>query len=216
MSIPRARTHRLHELRPSHCGEQVVLMGWVNRVRDLGKLVFIDLRDRWGVTQLSFTAETLSTPLAEVMVVRDEWVLAVQGEVAARPQEMINNKMPTGAVEVQVTHWQVLSKAEVLPFPIAEGANITAADSTRLTYRYLDLRRKTVKDSIVQRVKLVRAMRQALEADDFLDIETPLLYKSTPEGAREFIVPSRIQPQHFLRFAAESAAVQAVADGGGV
>lgn len=197
MTFSLERTHRLHELRPSHCGEQVILMGWVNRVRDLGQLVFIDLRDRWGITQLSFTAETLTTPLEEVLAVRDEWVLAVQGEVAARPQEMVNKKMPTGAVEVQVRQWQVLSKADVLPFPIAEGANIKASDSTRLTYRYLDLRRNAVKDSILQRIKLVRAIRKALEADDFLDIETPLLYKSTPEGAREFIVPSRIQPQHF-------------------
>ncbi len=197
MKFPLARTHRLHELRPSHCGQRVTLMGWVNRVRDLGKLVFIDLRDRWGLTQLAFTTDVLVTPLAEVLAVRDEWVLAVQGEVAARPQEMLNHKLPTGEIEVQVTQWQVLSTAEVLPFPIAEGANITASDSTRSTYRYLDLRRSPVKDSILQRVKLVRAIRNALEAHDFLDIETPLLYKSTPEGAREFIVPSRIQPQHF-------------------
>ena len=197
MTFPLQRTHRLHELRHSHCGELVTLMGWVNRVRALGQLVFIDLRDRWGMTQLSFTAERLTASLEEVLVVRDEWVLAVQGEVTARPQEMVNDKLPTGAIEVQVTQWQVLSKADVLPFPIAEGANIKASDSTRLTYRYLDLRRNTVKDSILQRVKLVRAIRNALEADDFLDIETPQLYKSTPEGAREFIVPSRIQPQHF-------------------
>ena len=197
MKFPLERTHRLHELRRNHCGKQVILMGWVNRVRDLGKLIFIDLRDRWGLTQLSFISEALTTPLEEVLAVRDEWVLAVQGEVAARPLEMVNQKMPTGEIEVQVTQWQVLSKSEVLPFPIAEGANIEASDSTRLTYRYLDLRRNTVKDSILQRVKLVRAIRNALEADDFLDIETPLLYKSTPEGAREFIVPSRIQPRHF-------------------
>ncbi len=197
MTLPLQRTHRLHELRHSHCGEQVTLMGWVNRVRDFGQLVFIDLRDRWGMTQLSFTAEKLRTPLAEVLAVRDEWVLAVQGTVVPRPQKMINQQMPTGKIEVQVVQWQVLSKADVLPFPIAEGANIKPNDSTRLTYRYLDLRRRTVKDSILQRVKLVRAIRNALEADDFLDIETPLLYKSTPEGAREFIVPSRIQPQHF-------------------
>jgi len=197
MKFPLKRTHRLHELRHSHCGKRVVLMGWVNRVRDLGQLVFIDLRDRWGLTQLSFTAATLVAPLEEVLAVRDEWVLAVEGEVAARPQEMVNQQLPTGAIEVQVTQWQVLSRAEALPFPIAEGADIKASDSTRLTYRYLDLRRRAVKDSILQRVKLVRAIRSALEAHDFLDIETPLLYKSTPEGAREFIVPSRIQPQHF-------------------
>ena len=164
MKFPLERTHRLHELRRSHCGEQVILMGWVNRVRALGKLVFIDLRDRWGLTQLSFTADTLTTPLEEVLEVRDEWVLATRGEVAERPQEMVNQKMPTGEIEVQVTQWQVLSKSEALPFPIAEGANIKASDSTRFTYRYLDLRRNTVKDSILQRVKLVRAIRNALEA----------------------------------------------------
>ena len=197
MSLVGQRTHRLHELRQEHCGEQVTLMGWVNRVRALGKLVFIDLRDRWGLTQVSFTAEALATPLEEVLAVRDEWVLAVQGKVIERPSNMIKRDLPTGAIEVQVVQWQVLSKAEALPFPITADAGIEASDNTRLTYRYLDLRRSKVRDSILQRVKLVRALRQALEAEEFLDIETPQLYKSTPEGAREFIVPSRVQPQHF-------------------
>ena len=193
-----ARTHRLHELRHTDCGKQVTLMGWVNRARNLGKLIFIDLRDRWGVTQLSFDADLLTDDsFNAASKVREEWVLAACGEVVERPQNMINHKLPTGAIEVQVRHWRVISKAEVLPFPIAEGTDIEAADSTRLTFRYLDLRRNKVKNNILQRVKLVRAIRKALEAHDFLDIETPLLYKSTPEGAREFVVPSRIQPHNF-------------------
>lgn len=191
------RTHRLHELRHADCGTTVTLMGWVNRARNLGKLIFIDLRDRWGVTQLSFDVDQLTDSFNAATKVREEWVIAACGEVVARPQNMVNRKLATGEIEVQVRHWRVLSQAEVLPFPIAEGANIEAADSTRLTFRYLDLRRNTVKNNILQRVKLVRALRNALEAHDFLDIETPQLYKSTPEGAREFIVPSRIQPHHF-------------------
>lgn len=191
------RSHRLHDLRREHIGMEATLMGWVGRMRNLGKLVFIDLRDRWGTTQVVFDPDKLGSDFDAVANIRDEWVLAVRGQVAPRPENMINRAMATGEVEVVAALWQVINKADPLPFPIDAKSKIEASDTTRLTYRYLDLRRPKVKESILQRVKLVQAFRQALEAYDFLDIETPVLYKSTPEGAREFIVPSRIQPHRY-------------------
>lgn len=191
------RSHRLHDLRREHVDTEATLMGWVSRVRNLGKLVFIDLRDRWGVTQVVFDPDILGADFAPVADIRDEWVLTVQGRVAPRPANMINREMVTGEIELMVSCWQVINKADPLPFPIDAKSKIEASDTTRLTYRYLDLRRTKVKDSILKRIKLVRAFRQALESQDFLDIETPVLYKSTPEGAREFIVPSRIQPHSY-------------------
>ena len=187
------RSHRLHALRLADVGQRVTLMGWANKVRNLGKMVFVDLRDRWGITQVVLDP----TEIKAASVCREEWVLAVQGEVVARPPEMARKDLETGEIEVSATACHIINKAAELPFPIAEGSGINPTDNTRFTHRYLDLRRRTPKNNIVQRASLVRAFRQALDTHDFLDIETPLLYKSTPEGAQEFIVPSRIHPCHF-------------------
>ena len=191
------RTHRLHELRASHAGQKVVLMGWAHKVRHLGKLQFIDLRDRWGITQVVFDQAAGGRVTSEISDIREEWVLAIQGKVVARPDNMVNKTLPTGEIEVAVEELTIINKAAELPFPIDENIPIEASDTTKLTYRYLDLRRKKVRESIIQRAELIKAFRKELDASLFLDIETPMLYKSTPEGAREFVVPSRMHASRF-------------------
>lgn len=186
------RSHRLDALRIDDLGLVVTLVGWVDTVRNLGRLMFIDLRDRWGITQLVFDPEIVGN-FETLSKVREEWVLAVRGKVSKRSRA--NPNLASGEVEVMVDSYEVLAQSAVLPFPISARNKLEASDTTRLRYRYLDLRRSTVKEAILKRCRLVRSFRQALESHDFLDIETPILYKSTPEGAREFIVPSRVQ-QH--------------------
>lgn len=187
------RSHRLHALRRQDVGRTVTLIGWANKVRNLGKMVFVDLRDRWGITQV-----VLDPAVTEAAArLRDEWVIAVKGEVVARPDNMVRKELATGEIEVSASICHVISAAAELPFPIAAGSKIEPSDTTRLTYRYLDLRRAKLKQSIIARSTLTRLFRQEFEAHDFLDIETPMLYKSTPEGAQEFIVPSRVQAGHF-------------------
>ena len=186
------RSHRLDALAVSNVGDVVTLMGWVDTVRNLGKLMFIDLRDRWGIAQIVFDPEVIDN-FEALAKIREEWVLAVRGKVNKRLK--VNPNLPSGEIEVMIDNYQVLARSAVLPFPISTRNKLEASDTTRLRYRYLDLRRSAVKEAILKRCQLVRSFRQALESHDFLDIETPILYKSTPEGAREFIVPSRVQ-QH--------------------
>ncbi|MDE3269423.1 MAG: aspartate--tRNA ligase [Pseudomonadota bacterium] len=187
------RSHRLHSLRRQDVGKTVELNGWANKVRNLGKMVFVDLRDRWGITQVVLDPATI--PIASQL--RAEWVIAISGEVIARPTNMVRKDIATGEIEVSATTCQVISEAAELPFPIADGSKIEPSDTTRFTYRYLDLRRAKLKENIIARSTLTRLFRQEFENHDFLDIETPMLYKSTPEGAQEFIVPSRVQAGNF-------------------
>lgn len=189
------RTHTLGELNKTHIGQTVTLSGWVNRRRDHGKFIFIDLRDRYGVTQVTIDPDFAPKALEAASDIRNEYVIGIKGKVMGRPDGQINTGMTTGEIEVQVTELQVINKCDVLPFPIQDESE--ALETTRLKYRYLDLRRPTLKNGILSRIKFVREMRRALEAKNFLDIETPFLYKSTPEGAREFLVPSRIHEGHF-------------------
>jgi aspartyl-tRNA synthetase len=189
------RTHNLGELTAKNIGQQVVLNGWVNRRRDHGQFVFIDLRDRYGITQITIDPDLAPKAYALCHDIRAEFVLAVKGEVIARPQGQVNSQMITGEIEIKVKELSILNKSDVLPFAIQDETE--ALETTRLKYRYLDLRRPTLKNNILSRVKFVKEMRRALEDLNFLDIETPFLYKSTPEGAREFLVPSRIHEGHF-------------------
>ena len=189
------RTHTLGELNKSHVGQTVVLSGWVNRRRDHGKFIFIDLRDRYGITQMTIDPDLAPQALEAASDIRNEYVVGIKGKVIPRPDGQVNSTMATGEVEVQVTELQVINKCDILPFPIQDESE--AQETTRLKYRYLDLRRPTLKNSILSRIKFVREMRRALEEKNFLDIETPFLYKSTPEGAREFLVPSRIHEGQF-------------------
>lgn len=189
------RTHNLGELNEKHEGQKVVLMGWVQTRRDHGQLIFVDLRDRYGYTQVVLDPAQAQGLLEVGDRLRNEFVLGVKGVVHRRPQGMVNSKLPTGAIEVQVSEAKLLNGADPLPFQILDQTE--ASETLRLKYRYLDLRRPQLKNNILKRIQFVREMRRALEDENFLDIETPFLYKSTPEGAREFLVPSRVHPGKF-------------------
>jgi aspartyl-tRNA synthetase len=189
------RTHTLGELNKAHAGQNVILTGWVNRHRDHGQFIFLDLRDRYGITQAVIDPEKSPAAYEVAKSLRAEFVIAIKGMVNQRPEGMINKNMPTGEIDVQVSDIRILNKCDVLPFTVHDESE--ASETLRLRYRYLDLRRPTLKSNIINRSKFVRHMRRALEDRGFMDIETPFLYKSTPEGAREFLVPSRIHAGHF-------------------
>ena len=181
-------------VREEHIGQEITLKGWVGRRRDLGGLIFIDLRDREGIMQLVINPEKVS---AEVMAtaesLRSEFVIEVTGQVAAR--EQANDKLPTGAVELNVTALTVLNTAKTTPFEIKDGIEVN--DDTRLRYRYLDLRRPEMLENLKLRAKVTHSIRNYLDELEFIDVETPFLSKSTPEGARDYLVPSRVNKGHF-------------------
>ncbi len=184
------RSHDCGALRASDVGGEVCLMGWAQFRRDHGGLIFIDLRDRGGLTQVVFCPEGSEAALERAHVLRVEYVLAVKGRVRARPEGMANPNMPTGAIEVEVTAFKLLNTAATPPFPIED--RIDASELLRLKYRYLDLRRPKLAANFLLRNKAVQSIRRSLDGLGFLEIETPVLTKSTPEGARDFLVPSRL------------------------
>ena len=189
------RTHSCNDLGKGNVGEEVVLMGWVLRRRDHGGVIFIDLRDRWGLTQIVFNPEVDAEAHAKAHQLRSEWVLAVRGRVAARPDDMANLKLATGEIEVMVNELRILNSSETPPFPLDEDIEIS--DNLRLQYRYLDLRRPEMTANMVMRHRAVQAIRTYLNEHGFLDIETPMLTRSTPEGARDYLVPSRVNAGKF-------------------
>ena len=186
------RTHTCGELRAEHAGAEVTLAGWVKRRRDLGQLIFIDLRDRHGLTQVVIDAAESASAHATASEVRSEFVLRITGNVARRLASTENPKLATGEIEVRASAVEILSQAQTPPFPINEAAD--ADEPLRLKYRYLDLRREQINERIVKRSQLLRALSEVHHRHGFVEVETPLLIKSTPEGARDFIVPSRVQP----------------------
>lgn len=193
------RTHTCGDLRASDVGAQVVLMGWVAKKRDFGVFTFIDLRDREGVTQVVVSEETAAEAHAKAKNIRGEFVIAVKGEVVAREDNAKNAKLATGDIEIKVSEILVLNDAKVPPFQLeVAGSENLASEDTRLKYRYLDLRRPQLQHNIKMRAKAVRAIREYFDARGFIEIETPILLKSTPEGARDFIVPSRIHTGKFF------------------
>jgi aspartyl-tRNA synthetase len=189
------KTHTCGELRAEHAGHQVTLAGWVNRRRDMGGVIFIDLRDRNGKTQVVVNAGRSPEAFAAAEQVRGEYVLQVVGEVHERPEGMENLDLPTGKIEVLVDELVVLNPAKTPPFLIDRDEGVD--ESTRLKYRYLDLRRERMQRNLTVRHKAVKFIRDFLSERDFLEIETPILFKSTPEGARDYLVPSRIHPGKF-------------------
>jgi aspartyl-tRNA synthetase len=193
------RTHHCNELRPAHIGQTATLSGWVHSRRDLGGLIFIDIRDREGRTQTVFDPSDLTPELfAQTAALRSECVVSITGKVRQRPAGTNNAKIPTGEVEVGVTALEVLNMAEVLPFPVddPEIAN-KVNEELRLQYRYLDLRRPEMARNLKLRSKVAIATRSYMDEQGFLEVETPTLFKSTPEGAREFLVPNRREPGTF-------------------
>lgn len=193
------RTHHCNELRSAHIGKEVVLAGWVHSRRDLGGLIFIDIRDREGRTQMVFDPSDLPGELFErASSLRSESVIQVSGRVRQRPSGTNNPKIPTGEVEVMAHSLILLNAAEVLPFPVDDPeAAAKVNEELRLKYRYLDLRRPEMVRNLRLRSKVATATRVFLDEQGFLEVETPTLFKSTPEGAREFLVPSRLTPGQF-------------------
>lgn len=189
------RTHFCDALRKEDIGKEVTLMGWVLRRRDHGGVIFIDLRDRRGITQIVFNPENNSEVHEKAHSVRSEWVLAVKGTVIARPGEMANSKLDTGDIEIMVDELTILNTSETPPFPLDEDTEVS--DNLRLQYRYMDLRRPEMAKNLMLRHKGVQAIRTYLDENDFLDIETPMLTRSTPEGARDYLVPSRVNAGKF-------------------
>jgi aspartyl-tRNA synthetase len=193
------RTHHCNELRPAHIGQTVTLSGWVHSRRDLGGLIFSDIRDREGRTQTVFDPSDWTKELFEqAATLRSECVVSITGKVRQRPAGTNNTKIPTGEVEVMAQSFEVLHMAEVLPFPVddPEVAN-KVNEELRLQYRYLDLRRPEMARNLRVRSKVATATRVFMEEQGFLEVETPTLFKSTPEGAREFLVPNRREPGTF-------------------
>jgi aspartyl-tRNA synthetase len=189
------RTHSCGALRQSHVGAEVVLLGWVHRVRDLGGVLFIDVRDRAGVTQVVCDKDD-ETLLAKAKRLRSEFVVGVEGRVRVRSAETVNAKLDTGEVEVVVKRLTLLNEAKTPAFPVADDANVS--EDVRLKYRYLDLRRSRLQQNLILRHRVTTAARRFFDANGFLEIETPILGKSTPEGARDYLVPSRVHPGEFF------------------
>jgi aspartyl-tRNA synthetase len=189
------KTHNCGELRPQHSGEQVVLAGWVNRRRDQGGVIFIDLRDRWGITQVVVNVENAPNAHAVASDVRGEYVIQVRGAVRVRPEGTANEELETGDIEVVAEEIEILNAAKTPPFYINQETKID--EMVRMKYRYLDLRRPAMQKNIILRHRIVKHMRDYLDERGFVEIETPILFKTTPEGARDFLVPSRLMPGQF-------------------
>lgn len=190
------RTHSCGDLSIEHLGEKVTLQGWVHSRRDHGGVLFMDLRDRYGLTQAIFNPEILSKNFYEKAAsVRDEFVLSIQGEVVNRLEGTVNDKLKTGQIEVVVDHLEILNASETPPLLVSDDGEV--GENIRLKYRFLDIRRQTMKENLLKRHQVVHIVRDYLNAQEFIDIETPMLCKSTPEGARDYLVPSRVHPGQF-------------------
>lgn len=189
------RTHYCGELRKSDTGKVVTLQGWVHRRRDHGGLIFIDLRDRDGLVQVVFNPEKDKTSHEAAGELRSEYVITISGEVSARPQGTENHKLPTGEIEILANHLEILNSSKTPPFSIEEEAEVS--ETLRLKYRYLDLRREKLRENLLFRYNFIRSVREFLHTHKFTDVETPFLTKSTPEGARDYLVPSRLNAGHF-------------------
>ena len=189
------RTHTCGELREEHVGQTVVLNGWVNTARNHNLFVFVDLRDRYGLTQVVFEPDRGNALFAVAEELRNEWVIAVKGKVVRRLSENENPKMPTGLIEVKAEEMEVLNRCPTPPFAVTEKPDDELAnEDLRLQYRFLDLRRPSLQRTLMMRHRLNKVIRDYLDEQGFLELETPLLGRSTPEGARDYLVPSRVSP----------------------
>jgi len=187
------RTAYCGTFREEHAGQEVTVFGWVQRQRDLGQLIFVDLRDRTGIVQLAFDQDTAKEVFEKAFTLRSEYVVAARGKVRVRSSR--NAEIPTGDIEIAVEELRILNKAETPPFEIVE--NCSTAEATRLKYRYLDLRRPDLQHNILMRHRITKVIRDFFDKNGFIELETPMLIKSTPEGARDFLVPSRLHQGEF-------------------
>ncbi len=189
------RTDSCNNITKDHAGKEIVLCGWVSRRRDHGGLIFVDLRDRSGLVQVVFSPEVNMEAFRKAEHIRNEYVLAVRGTVALRREDTINSNMKTGEIEVLGAELRILNSANTPPFYIQD--NIDVDEIVRLKYRYLDLRRPEMQRNLLLRHQVTKAMRDFFDKEGFVEIETPMLTKSTPEGARDYLVPSRVNPGKF-------------------
>ena len=189
------RTHNCGQLRVDDINSEVTLMGWVQRRRDHGGLIFVDLRDRYGITQVVFNPDVDRESHEKAALLRSEYVIAIKGNVSKRPEGTKNPNLATGEIEMLAKELNVLNDARTPPFPIEEDVDV--AEDTRLKYRYMDLRRRKLQRNLILRNKAAKTIREYLYNEGFLEIETPFLTKSTPEGARDYLVPSRVNPGNF-------------------
>lgn len=190
------RTHQCADLRSNNVEQEVVLCGWVSRRRDHGGLIFVDLRDRSGIVQIVFEPDVNKEAFHKAEAIRNEYVLAVRGTVKARPEATVNANLPTGEIEVYCTELRLLNAAKTPPFYIQD--NVDVDELLRLKYRYLDLRRPEMQRNLILRHRVTKAMRDFFDRHGFIEVETPMLTKSTPEGARDYLVPSRVNPGKFF------------------
>ena len=191
------RTHTCGQLRPADAGAKVELCGWVDSVRDHGGLIFLDLRDRYGVTQCVFDPQDSQAAWDAAQACRGEFVVKISGEVRPRPADMVNDRIATGGIEVRGTAIAVLNKAHTPPFPLDDRNAENVSEDLRLEFRYLDLRRTAMQQALGLRHRLIQTARNYFDENQFMEIETPILTKSTPEGARDYLVPSRVSPGMF-------------------
>ncbi|MBW1862945.1 MAG: aspartate--tRNA ligase [Deltaproteobacteria bacterium] len=189
------RTHNCGSLRSDDIGQEALLMGWVNSRRDLGNLIFIDLRDREGITQIVFDPLVDEESHKRAHILRNEWVLGVKGKVTPKIEGQENTKLPTGAIELKVTHLKILNRTEIPPFQV--DGMVDASETLRLKYRYLELRRRKIFQNFHRRHLIASCIRGYLDRNGFIEVETPFLTKSTPEGARDYLVPSRVNKRLF-------------------
>ena len=205
------RSHLAHQLTKDSIGQSIQVCGWVQRRRDHGCVIFIDLRDHTGILQIVFDPDDADT-FAQAEALRSEYVIQVAGTIRARPEGTVNPEMATGEVELAVQSLHLFSSALTPPFPLDEHQEVS--EDVRLTHRVIDLRRPIMQQRLRTRAAVVSRIRQLLEAEGFVDIETPTLTRATPEGARDYLVPSRTQTWPLLCLAAIAAALQAIADDG--
>ncbi|QQS61057.1 MAG: aspartate--tRNA ligase [Candidatus Moraniibacteriota bacterium] len=191
------RTHTCGELRANDVGKEVTLTGWVHRRRDHGGVIFVDLRDRYGLTQIKFDPEIHEVSWKNAEHIRSEWVLKVTGSILSRPQDMINPKIDTGSIEIGVKELEILNESKVLPFEIDEEKAEESNENIRLQYRFLDLRRPALQKLLKLKDHYIRHMREYFHTRGFIEVQTPILANSSPEGARDFLIPSRLHPGKF-------------------
>jgi len=191
------RTHTCGELNVDGIGERVTLCGWVNTIRDHGGVIFIDLRDRYGLTQVIFDPNDSKSAWDIAQNVRSEYVIQVEGQVESRPPDMANPKLFTGDIEIRCDQINVFNQSKTPPFPLDEDQAAKVTEDLRLSFRFLDIRRKRMQENLRLRHRMTQAVRTTLDKEQFVEVETPILTKSTPEGARDYLVPNRLAPGTF-------------------